>query len=184
VFDAIILAGGSSQRLDGADKPGVDLNGSTLLDRAVVAAKGAARVIVVGPRRDVGHDVEWAQEDPPGSGPVAAIAAALPLVREDFALVLAADLPWVGAAVPLLLTAASNTEVAVLAAQGRRHYLAAVWSTDALRDAVASLPTVRDAAARELYEGRRIMDVPDQDNWSADCDTWDDIEAARRADRS
>jgi molybdopterin-guanine dinucleotide biosynthesis protein A len=184
VFDAIILAGDSSRRLDGADKPGVDLNGSTLLDRAVAAARGAARVIVVGPRRDVAHDVEWAQEDPPGGGPVAAIAAALPLLREDFALVLAADLPWVGAAVPFLLTAASNTDVAVLAAQGRRNYLAAVWSAAALREAVTSLPSVRDAAARELYEGRQIMDVADQDNWSVDCDTWDDIEAARKADRA
>lgn len=184
MFDAIILAGGSSERLDGADKPAVDINGSTLLDRAVAAAKGAAHIIVVGPRRDTAHAVEWTEEDPPGGGPVAAIAAALPSIRQDYVLVLAADLPWVGGAIPFLLTAASKAEVAVLADQGRRHYLAAVWNAGALRDAVQSLPRVRDAAARELYEGRQIMDVSDQENWSVDCDTWDDIDAARKADRS
>jgi molybdopterin-guanine dinucleotide biosynthesis protein A len=184
VFDAIILAGGSSERLGGEDKPAVDINGTTLLDRAVAAAKGAARIVVVGPRRETAHPVEWAEEDPLGGGPVAAIAAALPSIDQDYVLVLAADLPWVGGAVPFLLTAASKTEVAVLADQGRRHYLAAVWNVEALRDAVDALPRVQDAAARELYEGRQIMDVPDQENWSVDCDTWDDIEAARKVAES
>jgi molybdopterin-guanine dinucleotide biosynthesis protein A len=183
VFDAMILAGGSARRLDGADKPAVDVDGQTLLDRAVAAAKGAERIVIVGPRRDseFADNVEWLQEDPPGGGPVAAIAAALPRIGEDYVLVLAADLPWIAAAVPFLLSAATKTDVAVLTDQGRRQYLAAVWDTVALRAAVDGLVEVRDVAAHTLYVGKQVTDVPDQGNWSVDCDTWDDIEAARTA---
>lgn len=181
VFDAIILAGGAAGRLDGADKPGLEIDGRTLLDRAVDAAHGAERIVVVGPQRDTATRVEWAREDPPGGGPVAAIAAGLDRVSEAYCLLLAADLPWVAGAVPYLLTAANGTDVAVLADEGHRHYLAAVWDTSALRRAVAGLPQVRDAAARELYSGMAIIDVSDDGNWSADCDTWADVEAARSA---
>ncbi len=54
-----------------------------------------------------------------------------------------------------------------------------MWRTDALRNAVDSLDEVRDAAVRDLLAMVQVFDVPDDDGWGADCDTWDDIEAAR-----
>ena len=179
MFDAIILAGGSARRLDGKDKAAIEIGGVTLLDRAIAAAKGAERIIVVGPHRATAAEVTWVREEPPGGGPVAAIAAALELVEEHYCLVLAADLPWIAGAVPLLLMAVANTDVAVLATAGRRNNLAAVWRTEALRDAIDSLDEVRDAAVRELLATAQVIDVPDDDDWGADCDTWADIEAAR-----
>ena len=181
MFDAIILAGGSARRLDGTDKPAVEVDGVTLLDRAIAAAKGAEHIVVVGPRRRTAQDVLWVREDPPGGGPVAAIAAALDQVEEAFCLVLAADLPWIAPAVPRLLSAATNTNVAVLNTTGRRNHLAAVWVSDALRAAVHRLGEVRDAAARQLYLGVQVVDVGDEDGWGVDVDTWDDVKAAQEA---
>ncbi len=51
MFDTIIVAGGSARRLDGKDKAAVEIGGVTLLDRAIAAAKGAERIVVVGPQR-------------------------------------------------------------------------------------------------------------------------------------
>lgn len=179
MFDAIVLAGAASRRLDGADKAMVAVGGRTLLDAVLAAAHGAGRLVVVGPRRPVSADVTWAEEDPPGGGPVAAIAAGLDLVAAPWCLVLATDLPDVAAAVPLLLTAAEDGDVAVLAGGGRRNHLAAAWRTDALRGALARLDTVRGAAARELYTGAKVIEIDDTDGWGRDVDTWDDVEQAR-----
>jgi molybdopterin-guanine dinucleotide biosynthesis protein A len=167
VFDAIILAGGSARRLDGKDKAVIE------------TAKGAERIVVVGPHRATAAEVTWIREEPPGGGPVAAIAAALELIEEQYCLVLAADLPWIASAVPLLLMAVAKTDVAVLTTAGRRNNLAAVWRAAALREAVDSLDETRDAAVHELLAVVQVIDVPDEDDWGADCDTWSDIEAAR-----
>jgi molybdopterin-guanine dinucleotide biosynthesis protein A len=61
---------------------------------------------------------------------------------------------------------------------GRINYLAAVWRTEALRAAVAALPSTANAAVRALYEGARIAHVPDFDACSADVDTPDDLRSA------
>jgi molybdopterin-guanine dinucleotide biosynthesis protein A len=180
VYDSIILAGASSRRLDGADKAMVEVDGHTLLDTVIAATHGARRVVVVGPHRDVAAEVVWVQEDPPGGGPVAAIAAGLAEVREQWCLVLATDLPAVGSAIPMLLTAASSADVAVLTTAGRRNHLATAWRTSSLRTAIEALDTVRDAAARELFTDVDITEVIDTDGWGRDLDTWDDIEQARR----
>src|SRR5204863_90328 len=81
VYDAIVLAGGAATRLGGADKPQLKVAGRSLLDRAVDAVHGAARIVVVGPEQQVDAAVTFCREDPPGGGPVAAIAAT-PLDRD------------------------------------------------------------------------------------------------------
>lgn len=179
MFDAIVLAGAASRRLDGADKATVELDGHTLLDRAVAAADGAHQVIVAGPQRPVARNVTWVEEQPPGGGPVAGIAAALPSVTSSWCLVLATDLPRVGGAVPPLLTAAAHVDVAVLTCDGRRNYLAAVWRTAALRAALARLEVVDGAAVRTLFSGVDVADVEDEARWGEDLDTWAEIERAR-----
>ena len=52
-FDAVVLAGGRSTRLGGADKPGLVVGRRTLLGAVVwaVTEAGASRVVVVGPQR-------------------------------------------------------------------------------------------------------------------------------------
>src|SRR6478672_494384 len=105
MYDAIVLAGGAATRLGGAAKPQLTVGGRTLLARAVAAVPDAGRVVVVGPRQPVDAPVVFCREEPPGGGPVAAIAAGLPHTSADVLVVLAADLPWVAPAVPLLVAA-------------------------------------------------------------------------------
>jgi molybdopterin-guanine dinucleotide biosynthesis protein A len=77
-FDAIILAGGRSSRLGGSPKAELTYDGETLLRRSITAARGARRLVVVGPEfRDLPPDVLSCREDPPFAGPAAAIAAGL-----------------------------------------------------------------------------------------------------------
>ena len=49
-FDAVILAGGRASRLGGIDKTALVAKGSTLLERAVQAAAGAEKIVVVSAR--------------------------------------------------------------------------------------------------------------------------------------
>lgn len=184
MYDAIVLAGGAARRLQGADKPQLDVGGVRLLDHVLAAVADARRKIVVGPRRAVPVPVLWRREDPPGGGPVAAIAAALDAVRADLVVVLAADLPEIAPAVPALLCAAGDNpdvDVACLAgARGRRNYLAALWRTAALRRLVDELGETHGVPVRTLFERAAVVDVPDAAGWGRDCDTWEELADARR----
>lgn len=57
VFDAIVLAGGGAARLDGADKPALDIGGASLLERVLTAVADADRIVVVGPVRPASRPV-------------------------------------------------------------------------------------------------------------------------------
>ena len=74
-FDAVVLAGGRAERLDGADKAALDVAGATLLDRALRAVAGARTVVVVGDERPTDVPVVWTRERPAYGGPVAATYA-------------------------------------------------------------------------------------------------------------
>ncbi|WP_346960611.1 NTP transferase domain-containing protein [uncultured Arthrobacter sp.] len=77
-FDAVILAGGRSSRLGGVPKAGLMVDGATLLAWALRAAGDARRIVIVGPASgDLPPGVLGCREDPPFSGPAAAIAAGL-----------------------------------------------------------------------------------------------------------
>jgi molybdopterin-guanine dinucleotide biosynthesis protein A len=182
VYDAIVLAGGTARRLGGVDKPALDVGGSTLLDRALAAAGDARRLVVVGPERSVARAVVWCREEPIGGGPVAAIAAGLPLTSADVVLVLAADLPWVAPAVPVLLSALRpSSDVALLVdSSGRVNHLAAAWHRDALERALAEVGDPDGAAVHALVRTASWVHVLDTGGWGRDCDTWDDLAQARQ----
>ncbi len=108
-FDAAILAGGQAARMDGADKPALEVGSVPLLvlvARAAAAA-GARRVVVVGPERGgavgrglaaVGTGLDrglvTVRESPPGGGPVPALRRGIEEVSAPWLAVLAADLPF------------------------------------------------------------------------------------------
>jgi molybdopterin-guanine dinucleotide biosynthesis protein A len=184
VFDAIVLAGGRGRRLGGVDKPGLLVGRLSLLDHVLDAVGQAQRVVVVGPERPTGRTVLWCREEPAGAGPVAAIAAALPLIDAATTVVAAADLPNLRPAIPPLLSAVGSADAAVLVdPDGHRNVLAAAWRTAALRRAVADLPTLTDVPVRRLYSGVAVSEVPDPAGWGRDCDSWDDLAAARALPR-
>jgi molybdopterin-guanine dinucleotide biosynthesis protein A len=187
-FDAIVLAGGPARRLGGADKAAVVLGDESLLSRALHAVAAAERVIVVGPGRDrsavAGDDGRTltTYEDPPGGGPVAAVAAGLPLVGHELVVVLACDMPFVGPATIAQLAAGIGVEDAAMLVDGsgRRQFLAAAYRKPALEAAMATLPAVHGASMWALTKSLTVAEVPTDPETTLDCDTWDDIERSRQ----
>ncbi|MDQ8707653.1 DUF6457 domain-containing protein [Streptomyces sp. LHD-70] len=109
-YDAVVLAGGAARRLGGADKPGVRVGGRSLLDRVLAACADADTTVVVAERRPTARPVLWAREEPPGGGPLAALAAGLSRTTADTVLVLSADLPFLGERTVRLLLDALATD--------------------------------------------------------------------------
>lgn len=180
-YDAIVLAGADSRRLDGADKPALVVGGSTMLQRVIAACAGAGRVVVAGPPRAAVLGVLWCQESPAGGGPVAALAAAAALIQAPVVLTLAADLPFVAPAVPVLLGGLAEHDVAVLVdVSGRRNLLAAAWQTASLRQRLAEVDP-GGSPVRTLFGPADVIDVVDEAGWGRDCDTWPEVAAARAA---
>ena len=174
-FDAVVLAGGRAERLDGADKAALDVAGATLLDRALRAVAGARRVVVVGDERPTDVPVVWAREQPAYGGPVAAAYAGRDALRGSTPLivVLAVDMPAVSAAtVGRLVAAAHGRDGAVLVDGGRPHLAMAV--TAAALDAVRP-DRVEGAAMRGLWEALDLADVPALEAEAGDVDTWSDL---------
>jgi molybdopterin-guanine dinucleotide biosynthesis protein A len=180
VYDAILLAGGRASRLGGVDKPQLTIGSRTLLDRVIDAVSDARQVVVAGPRQAVGRDVVFCREAPPGGGPVAAVAAALPHISADVVVILAADLPAIAPAVPALLAALPESGTALLVDEtGRPNYLASAWRRADLLRAMQSLGDPAGRAMRALAGGVERVEVADPAGWGRDCDTWDDLEDAR-----
>ncbi|KJL41516.1 MULTISPECIES: molybdenum cofactor guanylyltransferase [Microbacterium] len=189
---AILLAGGRASRVDGAAKPLFDVGGRTLLAAAVTAATDAAArpITVVAPVLDKTLPVDWVREDPPFTGPAAAVVAALASWSEDddpaWTLVLACDLPGTGAAVRRLvddipLLPSDSDGVCLADASSRPQWLIGAYRTGALRAAASVLPDAgRDAPVRALLDDLAITVVVAPDDLTRDVDTWEDLEEARR----
>lgn len=185
-YDAVVLAGGGARRLGGADKPGVRVGGRALLDRVLGACADARTTVVVAAPRPTARPVLWAREDPPGAGPVAALDAGLAHTTADHVVVLSADLPFLAAGtVRRLLSAlrSSGADGALLTdADGRDQPLVAAYRAGALRHGLTALTDGHGGLAglplRRLTAGLDLTRVPDPVA-SFDCDTWDDIAAAR-----
>jgi molybdopterin-guanine dinucleotide biosynthesis protein A len=180
-FDAIILAGGRSSRLGGSPKSELKYDGETLLSRSIAAARGARRIVVVGPdAKNLPSGVLNCREDPPFAGPAAAIAAGLARLRlpapapeagtagrregteteaATLTLVLACDMPRAGDAVHALLDAlrAAVPGNPATAPRGKDGVMAA--SADGRRQPLAGFYStvalkraVDDAAARNTLD--------------------------------
>ncbi|MFE9996033.1 NTP transferase domain-containing protein [Streptomyces avermitilis] len=184
--DAVVLAGGAARRLGGADKPGVRVGGRALLDRVLAACAGAATTVVVADPRATARPVVWAREEPPGAGPVAALDAGLRRTTAAYVVVLSADLPFLDEeTVRRLLSTlqASGTEGVLLTDPGGRDQpLVAAYRSAALRRELAELAaghgTLAGLPLRRLVAALDLTRVSDPVA-SFDCDTWDDIAAAR-----
>ncbi|RZU30075.1 molybdopterin-guanine dinucleotide biosynthesis protein A [Streptomyces sp. BK022] len=194
-YDAVVLAGGGARRLGGADKPGVQVGGRALLDRVLAACADAATTVVVADPRATARPVRWAREEPAGGGPVAALDAGLRLTTAEYAVVLSADLPFLGADTVHRLLAAlrdGDADGAMLTDDdGRDQPLVAAYRTAALRGALAALAAghaepsghaerggLTGLPLRRLTGALRLTRLTDP-LASFDCDTWEDIAHAR-----
>ncbi|MFI5630424.1 NTP transferase domain-containing protein [Streptomyces sp. NPDC051664] len=186
-YDAIVLAGGAAKRLGGADKPAVRVGGRALLDRVLAACTDAAGTVVVGGRRPTPRAVTWTREEPQGGGPLAALGAGVRHTSAERVLVLSADLPFLGeSTVEALLAAAGHGDrdgALCVDQDGRDQPLVAVYRAEPLRRELALLATEHDGLAglplRLLTHELDLARVEAGPLASFDCDTWEDIAAAR-----
>jgi molybdopterin-guanine dinucleotide biosynthesis protein A len=199
-FEAVILAGGRSSRLGGVPKSTLIYDGATLLERALQAAGGAGKAVVVGP--DPGTlpaGVLSCREDPPFAGPAAAIAAGLAALRGDLGdrrspltLILACDMPNAAAAVGVLLgdlsdrraedgaAAVERDGVMAMAGDGRKQPLLGIYNTAALERAVDEAGRGKGLTGASVFSllaslDVRLVAVPPGS--TEDVDTWDDAAA-------
>jgi len=177
-YDAIVLAGGQARRF-GSDKLAARIDQVSVLDHCLQAVADAARRVVVGPRRDTALPVLWTREDPPGTGPVPAIAAGLALVDADWVVVLAGDMPSLGRTVTDLLhhavTSSQTDTVVAVDHSGHPQPLTTVWRRPALDEAVARVLASDRRAAHALLEHVHAAFVPVDDATLTDIDTPSDL---------
>lgn len=180
----VVLAGGAASRLSGVDKPMLEVDGIPLLHKAIAALEGAVDVVVVGPRRAGLPQVRWAREEPPGGGPVAALAAGLaalgPLAPEGDVAVLAADLPGVSAStVSRLRAARGDADGAVLVdGTGQRQWLTGVWLARSLQRVLPAEPAGH--SLHRTLSALAVVEVEAQPGEATDVDTPADLERARQ----
>jgi molybdopterin-guanine dinucleotide biosynthesis protein A len=184
-YDGVVLAGGEGRRLGGVSKPALIVGGRQLLDIALEALVDAHVTVVVGAALPTQRPVTWVREDPIGGGPVAALAAALPLLQSSSVVVLAADLPFITVAAVNHLVSASNTAVTTLAVDGDGHDqpLIACYDTAALRAAIPAQPA--QASMRALLHSLAGSTAIDRIHLGGDppvtwdCDTAADLTRAQ-----
>jgi molybdopterin-guanine dinucleotide biosynthesis protein A len=148
--------------------------------RSIDAALAATSdVVLVGPHPgSLPPGVRVVREEPPHSGPYAAVARGLDELADDVevVLVLAGDLRDPAPAVPLLLDAvAAGAEAAVAVDdQHRRQPLLAAYRVRPLRGGILGVdPTGR--AAGELLDGLHVVEVHVPPHATRDVDVPDDL---------
>lgn len=171
-----MLTGGSSTRL-GTDKAELRFGGRTTLEHVVHTVD--VPVIVVGPDAQ-GLPVHQVREDPPGGGPAAGIAAALPLLTTPVVGVLATDMPFaLDAMLRAVRSLPDDADGCVLIdADGREQYLCAAYRTAALRRVMVG--SVHNRSMREILAPLTLMPLAVADHETLlDVDTPNDLSAAR-----
>lgn len=178
-WNAVILAGGRGQRLGGADKSTLVIDGNTLLDRILGAVSAADQIVVVADPTNPIAGVTFVREEPPYAGPVAALYAGLDAFTQpcDVVVVLAVDLPGVTTSTVTSLLAAMAGDGAVLVDADRRRQLAIAVRVEAL---AAGRPEVcADRALQPLLATLDLAEVVARDREADDIDTAEDLASWR-----
>ncbi len=189
-IDAIVLAGGRASRMGGRDKVMLDIDGKPLLQRAIeaVAEAECRHISVVGPERKIvlpaGANVQFVREEPPFSGPVAAIETAVDLGSSDWVLMLASDVPHIAEVVSLLVEVISaKPDVPahlIESPDGYLEWLSSAIRRDVLDRELAALPD-RSVGVRRLFHRIEFVQHADPRGITRDVDTpeqWDDAKRA------
>ncbi|MEU8000593.1 NTP transferase domain-containing protein [Catellatospora sp. NPDC049111] len=180
----MVLAGGAARRMGGVAKPLLPVGGVPMLRRVLGAVAEARALVVVGPPElaaELPSAAVLTREDPPGGGPVAAIAAGAAVLPADAerVLVAAADLPFLTRDAVAALLAVDADVVMFTDEDGRRQHLCAAWRLGALRAGIPANP--HGTPMRALLADVDVVELP----WAGegpppwyDCDTPDELRAA------
>ncbi|HTV11468.1 MAG TPA: molybdenum cofactor guanylyltransferase [Acidimicrobiales bacterium] len=160
----ILLTGGASKRM-GFDKMTLEVGGAPNTARLAALLRGLVATAV-----EVGSGCSGlpaVREEPPGSGPLAAVSAgALALDGQGFlgpVLVVAGDMPNLGSTVLEYLAAWPGEASVVPLVGGRLQPLCARWSAGDLRLAV-QLVAAGERSMRALL-ARSVPDVATAEKW-------------------
>ena len=177
-FAAVVLAGGTAARLDGADKASLEHAGRTLLEWSIDALIDASEVVVVGDPVPTTRPVTFTRESPRHGGPVAALLTGRDaLARPPLTLgVLAVDMPHVTAyTFRRLHEAALGRDGAFLTDAGGRRQLAGVLDAARLDAVRPDHEDQHGMALHRLLAGLDLAEVPPRGDEGRDVDTWADV---------
>jgi len=129
-INGFVLAGGQSTRM-GADKAFLQVNGHTLLERALQTVSAVASAVwILGGREKFGVFGNVIEDEFPDHGPLGGIHAALRASHADLNLILAVDMPFVDARFLEYLVQRAGAKAAVVTiprVAGRWQPLCAVY---------------------------------------------------------
>ena len=185
-FSAVVLAGGVAARLDGADKPSVELHGRTLLTWALDAVLDATEVVVVGDPVPTHRPVTFTREDPRHGGPAAALLTGRDALLDPRAelVVLACDMPHLTPrTIARLRAAAAGRDGAVLTGPDGRRQLAMVLGVARLDAVRPGLEEQHGLPVHRLLAPLDLAEVPAEGSEHRDVDTWADLTGLRDAAR-
>ena len=179
---AVVLTGGTGSRLGGLDKAAIEVDGVTLLERALTAVTAAVEVVVVGTPVPTSRPVTWTVEEPPRGGPAAGLLAGLDrfATLPELVAVLAVDMPRTHAGTVARLTWAVEGDphvdgAVLLDADGRRQPLAGVYRRAALCRVRPGTGEEHGLSMRRLVGDLRLAEVPAVGDEARDVDTWTDL---------
>jgi molybdopterin-guanine dinucleotide biosynthesis protein A len=186
---AFVLAGGRSSRM-GRDKAFLDLQGRTLLERALTIARSISdNVRIVGQREKFVTYAPVIEDVYPGQGPLAGIHAALTASQSELNFMLALDTPFLDAGFARYLVEQarlSGATVTVPRIAGQAQPLCAVYrrefaamAENALRQernnivplfATVTTREIDDAELRKLaYDPRMFDNLNTPEEWDQAC---------------
>lgn len=199
---AVVVAGGASRRLNHVPKASLSDGTNTLLGCALEAVDAASPRVVVGPESlPLPSGVLRTREDPPFSGPAAAIHAGLECIAADcersqtpvpnWCLILGVDTPRIAPAVQQLIAAARAAEQSSVGqsapagseasagfwgvAEGIYQPLVGIYRFEAIRSVFSTGTT--DASVRSFLRRLNPAAVEMSAADTADVDTWEQAQA-------
>lgn len=184
---AVVLTGGTGSRMGGVDKASIELDGVTLLERALAATMTAVEVVVVGDQVPTSRPVTWTREEPRGGGPAAGLLAGLDrfLRPPDLVAVLAVDMPLVGPGTFARLVTAvlpAYDGALLVDADGKRQPLCGVYRRTALQTARPDNPELEHGLpVRRLLSALDLVEVAAVAHEADDVDTWTDLRTLRES---
>lgn len=187
---AVVLTGGRSSRMGGRHKPGIPVGGRTVIDRTLTtlwSVVPSAKVLIAGSDEGLSErfrqHVTVVREDPPFSGPVAGVAAAVEALStsEGVTLLLGGDLPFLSAATMRRLLQAALDGASVVSCRdetGHLQYLCSGWRTAILREQVAAIADPTGVPLRALFSGLEPELIHCDPEELRDIDTPEDLARA------
>lgn len=179
-YDAVIVAGGTGERLGGVSKPDLVVRQARLLDHVLDAVATARSRVVVG-AVEVPDGVIRTSEEPPRSGPAAGVVAGLTALGEPvpFVALLASDLAHPVPAVERLLDAMDPAQPVdgwcLTDGDDHLQWLLGIYRTASLREATTRLGDPVNRSMGALIGSLHLHAVPADDELVADIDTPADL---------